>query len=63
MNNSNYVPPKLKHWEGSWMIVNRETGEAVTEIFKSDKRIKQLNATKYEAVPSATYLSGLNRKK
>lgn len=44
------------------MIVNKETGEAVVELF--DKRnVERINAEKYKAVPSGEYLASLNKRR
>lgn len=46
---------------GSWIIVDRETGKAVIELF--DRRnVDQINQEKYEAVPALEYLQELNVK-
>ena len=55
--------PKLKSWVGSWFIVEKATGKAVTELFKDDPRIHKLNTSKYKAVPANEYLASLNRRK
>lgn len=57
-----YDPPKLKAHEGSWIIVNKDTGEGVIELFKDNKNIRSLNHEKYEAVPVSEYLSKLSNK-
>src|SRR5690606_23787732 len=54
------IPPLPPH-VGSWMIVDRTTGKAVTEIFKDSKAIKFLNRDKYDAVPADKYLASLNK--
>lgn len=57
-----YTPPKLKHHEGSWMIVDVKTGDNVLELFRDSKVIGKLNTDKYKAVPISEYLSSLNKK-
>lgn len=43
----------------SWVLRNKATGEVIGETF--DKRkVDALNTQKYEAVPIAEYLAGLN---
>lgn len=43
----------------SWVVVSKETGEAVLETF--DPRIQDvLNTEKYDAVPILDYLASLN---
>jgi hypothetical protein len=59
--NSDKVIPPLKPHEGSWMVVDRKTGKAVTEIFKNDEAINRLNLEKYKAVPAGEYLGDLNK--
>jgi hypothetical protein len=46
---------------GSWVIVNKATGEAVFETF-SPKLVSRINAAKYEAVPVLEYLQALNAR-
>jgi hypothetical protein len=45
----------------SWVIVNKQTGEAVLETFNKGV-ISRLNTDKYKAVPIAKYLGSLNIK-
>ena len=60
MDNQNI--PSLKHYEGSWIIVNRISGLSVCEIFKGSKLINNINYDKYKAVPAQEYLSDINKK-
>ncbi|MEO1169902.1 MAG: LPD38 domain-containing protein [Pseudomonadota bacterium] len=55
-----YEPPPLGRNDGSWFIVSRETGEAVTEMFRDSRAIYKLNSKKYRAVPAQEYLASLN---
>lgn len=58
-----YTPPTLKPHEGSWIIVNRHTGEAIMELFRGSKLIQYLNTEKYKAVPVLEYLVELKEHK
>jgi hypothetical protein len=58
----NPVKPALKRHEGSYMVVNIQTGEAVAELFKDSKLLDKINTDKYRLVPVAQYLSGLSRR-
>ena len=51
--------PELEHVSGSWVIVNKETGEGVCEIF-SRAIVEKINFDKYEAKTALVYLSSLN---
>lgn len=42
----------------SWVIKNKETGEAIMETFDS-RKVAALNTHKYEAVPIETHLQQL----
>lgn len=44
---------------GSWVVIEKATGKAVTELF-SRSLVDKLNAAKYEAVPALLYLESLN---
>ena len=46
---------------GSWVIVNRLTGEAVLETF-SEKVTKAINTKKYQVMTAYDYLCGINNK-
>jgi hypothetical protein len=46
----------------SWVIVNKETGEAVMETFEKSN-VEALNTKKYKAVPIAEYLASVGGKK
>lgn len=45
----------------SWVIVRRDTGEAVLELFTS-ACLGAINREKYDVVPILAYLQELNRK-
>lgn len=45
----------------SWVIVNKETNEAVFETF-SEKICQCINTEKFKIVPILEWLQGLNRK-
>lgn len=53
------LTPSPVEQPGSWIVKNKETGEAVTELF-DPKQVEALNTAKYEAVPAKEYLEGLN---
>lgn len=56
--------PKLRHYEGSWMVVPK-VGEykAVCEIHRDDAHIaRRINTDKYMLVPVSEYLSRLSEK-
>lgn len=56
-----YAPPKLKHYEGSWIICEIATGKGVMEVFReSAPKLAHLNVSRYEAVPVGAYLARLN---
>jgi hypothetical protein len=44
---------------GSWVIVNRQTGEAILETF-SEKVTKAINTKKYQVMTAYDYLCKLN---
>jgi len=54
--------PGLKSYEGSYVIVNKKTGEAVTELFKDSKLLDKINTEKYEIVPISKWLAKLSVK-
>jgi hypothetical protein len=45
----------------SWIIVNRQTGEAILETF-SEKVTKAINTKKYQVLTAYDYLCNLNKK-
>jgi hypothetical protein len=45
----------------SWVIVNKETYQAVFETFK-EKTANSINQSKYKAVPILEYLQTINAK-
>jgi hypothetical protein len=45
----------------SWVIINKETNEAVLETF-NEQAVQALNTVKYKAVPILEYLQSLNKK-
>lgn len=55
------VPP-LTEQEGSWVIIDRQTGEAVLELFRDSVAVHRLNLAKYAVVPILAYLQGLNHR-
>ena len=52
--------PALQPYEGSYAIVSIETGKAVSEMFRGDKRLPFVNTAKYRIVPIAEWLGSLN---
>jgi len=54
--------PGLKSYEGSYVIVDKKTGEAVTELFKDSKLLDKINTEKYEIVPISKWLAKLSVK-
>lgn len=56
-------PPALRQHVGSWFIVDKTTGETVTEIFRDDPRIHALNTKRYKAVPADVALAALSVRK
>lgn len=44
----------------SWMIVNKVTGEVITEIFNQEI-IDLVNKEKYKAIPAKEYLASLSK--
>jgi predicted nucleotidyltransferase len=47
--------------DSSWVIKNKETGEVIMETFDR-KKVDALNTDKYEAVPIAAHLAGINKQ-
>lgn len=45
----------------SWMVLNKETGEVVTEL-RGKSAVDKLNAAKYEAVPVEDYIANINKQ-
>lgn len=45
----------------SWIIINKQTGQAITEIF-SYSLVKRLNTEKYQAKEAGEYLGELNQQ-
>ena len=52
--------PELEHHSGSWVAINRATGQAVAEIFER-RNAERLNFAKYELQTAAQWLANLNR--
>lgn len=52
---------QLDRLSGSWIILNKETDEAVCELY-SRELVEKLNFEKYKPVPAHQYLIELNRK-
>lgn len=53
--------PPLKTWEGSWAIVNRQTGECVMELHRLDAKLAdRMNGEKYRAIPIAEHLASFS---
>lgn len=52
-----WVPAK----PGSWIIVRKDTGEAVMETFEEDTA-KAINTKNYKALPALEYLQAFNAK-
>jgi hypothetical protein len=55
------VPP-LTDLDGSWVIVDKQSGQAVLELFRDSVAIHHLNFAKYTAIPILTYLGDVNRR-
>ena len=57
-------PPKLRHYEGSWMVVPKVGKyKAVCEIHRADAHIaRRINTAKYTLVPVSEYLYQLSEK-
>tara|TARA_R110000868_G_C10867151_1_gene761993 strand:+ start:1020 stop:1202 length:183 start_codon:yes stop_codon:yes gene_type:complete len=53
--------PKLEHHCGSWIAVNRATGQAVAEIFER-RNAERVNLAKYELHTAAQWLANLNKE-
>jgi hypothetical protein len=53
--------PKLEHHCGSWIIVDRQTGNSVLETF-SHKIAEAVNQDKYEVLTALQYLCRLNSR-
>jgi hypothetical protein len=51
--------PELEYHCGSWIAINRATGQAVAEIFES-RNAERLNFAKYELQTAAQWLANLN---
>lgn len=51
--------PELEHHCGSWIAVNRETGQAVAEIFER-ANAERVNFDRYELQTTAQWLASLN---
>jgi hypothetical protein len=51
--------PELEHHCGSWIAINRATGQAVAEIFER-RNAERLNFAKYELQTAAQWLANLN---
>jgi hypothetical protein len=56
----NGIPP-LKPHEGSWAVVDRQTGQAVAEVFRGSNLVKMVDLERFQLVPIASYLASLNR--
>ena len=52
--------PELEHHSGSWVAINRATGQAVAEIFER-RNAERLNFAKYELQTAAQWLANLNK--
>lgn len=53
--------PQLDRLSGSWVVLNKETNEAVCELY-SLELVEKLNFEKYKPVAAHQYLIDLNRK-
>ena len=53
--------PELEYHCGSWIAVDRATGEAVAEIFER-RNAERLNFAKYELQTAAHWLANLNNR-
>lgn len=54
------IPP-LEHHCGSWIVIDRRTGEAVLETF-SRAIAEKINQDRYEVLTTLSYLIRLNTK-
>ncbi len=52
--------PELEHHCGSWIVVDRSTGQAVLETFNR-QTAEAINQERYEVLTALQYLSGLNQ--
>lgn len=53
--------PELERHCGSWIIVNRETGGAVCELYDR-ARVETVNQDRFEVLTAAEYLGRLNKQ-
>jgi hypothetical protein len=53
------IPP-MPHGCNSWVIISKQTGKAICELFNIDNVMK-VDATKNIILDAKTYLSGLNK--
>lgn len=51
----------LDHYSGSWIIVNRATGQAVLETYQQSVAEK-VNQSKYEVLTALQYLVRFNKE-
>lgn len=51
--------PELKHGRNSWIIVDRQTGQAVAELYNR-ALVERVNQDRYEVRTAADHLAGLN---
>jgi hypothetical protein len=54
------IVPELEQHCGSWIVVDRSTGESVMETF-SHKVAEAINQDKYEVVTTLQWLTRLNQ--
>lgn len=54
--------PELGHNNSSWVVISKETGKAVAEIF-THKVAERINFEKYRLITIADYLPSLNKRR
>ena len=52
--------PSLPHGCNSWVIISKQTGKAICELYNIENVMK-VDATKNIIMDAKTYLSGLNK--
>jgi hypothetical protein len=54
------IPP-LKPHEGSWAVIDRQTGQVVMEVFRGSYLVKMVDLDRFRLVPIASYLASMGR--
>jgi hypothetical protein len=54
-------PPQLPHFNGSWIVKRRATGEVIGEFFNPDN-VRKFNGAICEAIPIAQHLASLSTR-